>query len=158
MVDGQLREVLCVESTMYLTAKQRELRPFFKQLVPSQSVKAQVDNFMAATNWSDPNTVWVGLHVRRTDLRLRCSSLKCHEGVPVAEALPLSHYTGLMKDLHGLMQQHHTMRYYIATDDAEAEAEDEPQNHCEQQQQGSEPFPPRGLRGELDDLAELGVA
>ena len=76
---------------------------------------------MDAQNWTDPSVAWVGVHARRTDLMLRCTSSNCAEGISVEEALPLSKFTDTMKEVASLAPQGSRIRFYLATDDPIAE-------------------------------------
>lgn len=76
---------------------------------------------MGAQNWTDPGVTWVGVHARRTDLMLRCTSANCAEGISVEEALPLSKFTDAMKEVAALAPPGSRIRFYLATDDPAAE-------------------------------------
>ena len=120
---GEDIRALCEKSLMYLTEQQRELAWFYKLLKPAKIIQTQVDAFMDAQNWKDPATTWVGVHARRTDLKLRCTSENCKEGVDVNLALPLSNFTTVMKELADLAPSDTKIRFYLATDDPLAEDE-----------------------------------
>jgi hypothetical protein len=116
-------DVLCLKSLMYLSDKQRELKRFYQLLQPAETIQHQIDTFMSTVQWNDSATTWVGVHSRRTDLKLRCTSEKCREGVTVQEALPLSEFTRLMNQVAGVAPKNTKIRFYLATDDPEAEEE-----------------------------------
>lgn len=67
--------------------------------------------------------VWVGVHARRTDLMLKCNTADCSDGVSVQDALPLSAYTDLMRQVTALAgtAAGAIPRFYLATDDPGAE-------------------------------------
>ena len=120
--DGVPRQVLCLKSVMYLTPKQRDIGWMYRLLEPAHSIRARVDAFMAAHDWAFPATAWVGVHARRTDLMLKCTSEHCVDGVAVQEALPLSRFTDVMKAVAELAPPGVSPRFFLATDDPEAEA------------------------------------
>lgn len=112
-------EILCFTTNMYLTEKQNDLEWFYQQLVPAPGVLLSTDHFMMTSSWTN-RSAWVGVHIRRTDLKLRCTSATCAEGVPVDKALPLEMYINVMKKIQRLNPD---VRFYIATDDSRVERE-----------------------------------
>lgn len=116
-------DVLCLKSVMYLTEKQRELKRFYQLLQPAETIQHQIDTFMSTAQWNDSATTWVGVHSRRTDLKLRCTSENCSEGVDVQEVISLSEFTRLMNLVAQLAPKDTKIRFYLATDDPEAEEE-----------------------------------
>jgi hypothetical protein len=116
-------DVLCLKSVMYLTERQRQLKGFYRLLQPAQPIQHQIDAFMDAIQWNDSSTAWVGVHLRRTDLKLRCTTENCSQGLDVNEALPLSDFTNLMRQVAQQLapKDNKTIRFYLATDDPEAE-------------------------------------
>lgn len=79
---------------------------------------------MASHRWREWGS-WVGVHIRRTDLMLHCNTADCSDGVKVEDALPLSAYIDIMKQVLALAGNAtaDAPRFYIATDDAGAEDE-----------------------------------
>lgn len=76
---------------------------------------------MAEQRWYEGGVAWVGVHARRTDLMLKCTTANCKEGLAVEQALPLSRFTDVMKAVSQLTPGR-MPRFYLATDDPEAEA------------------------------------
>jgi len=119
-------DVLCLKSTaVYLTLpkKERELKGFYQLLQPAEPIQKQIDTFMSTVQWNDSATTWVGVHFRRTDLKLRCTSENCREGVNVQEGLPFIEFTRLMNLVAQLAPKNTRIRFYLATDDSQAEEE-----------------------------------
>jgi hypothetical protein len=130
------RERLCISTHMWLTSKERELEWFYSRLIPSAPVLADVAAFAAREGWAGAAAAsCVGVHVRRADLRLGCDARDgdCAAGVPVADVLPVSRYVDAMlavaglpnnsSDVSGLAAAVSPPRFFLATDDAAAEAE-----------------------------------
>ena len=92
---------------------------------PLCSIMAGVEAFMTSHRWAEWGA-WVGVHIRRTDLMLRCNTADCSDGVRVQDALPLAAYIDLMRQVLELSaggDRAGTARFYIATDDPDAEEE-----------------------------------
>jgi hypothetical protein len=63
----------------------------------------------------------VGVHIRRTDLRLMCNTDDCMDGVSALDVLPLSKYSDIMKKVVELAKSVPSPRFYLATDDSATE-------------------------------------
>lgn len=115
------KEVLCLQSMMFLTDKQRGVGWFYSLLRPSAPIADAIAAFQKSVNW-DGWGQWVGVHIRRTDLRLLCNTDDCADGFAVAEVLPLEKYTSILDQIVKLGEiSGDKPRFFLATDDAEAE-------------------------------------
>ena len=114
-------EVLCLRSMMFLTGKQRDISWFLRLLRPSEAIVKAINEFKAAVKWNEWGS-WIGMHIRRSDLRLKCNDLDCESGLFAAETLSLDRYIDLIKRIVHLKSKD-SPRVFIATDDAAAEAE-----------------------------------
>ena len=124
---GTVVEVLCMQSMMFLTRKQRDIEWFYKLLVPSQPIQDTIRTFQKKVGW-DSTGSWIGMHIRRTDLRLLCRTDTCLDGLSATEVLPLTAYTQVVDRFLGRMgaSGHHNhkreaIRIFIATDDENSE-------------------------------------
>lgn len=108
--------MMCLQSMMFLTEKQRGIISFFQQLKPVPSIMSAINALMAVKHWGDWGQ-WVGVHIRRTDLMLRCNTDDCHDGLKAEDVLPLSGYADILKKIHELAVLVDKPRFYLATDD-----------------------------------------
>lgn len=115
------REVLCLQSMMFLTDKQRDVGWFYDLLRPVERIEAAIRAFQHKVGWFEWGQ-WVGVHIRRTDLRLRCNTDNCKDGVKAQDVLPLSKYTDVLEKVATMAQKTGKKpRFYLATDDAVTE-------------------------------------
>lgn len=80
-----------------------------------------INTFKQDNKWSEWGQ-WVGVHIRRTDLRLLCNTADCRDGLKVQDVLPLSAYSDVLKKLTMLAKSVQKPRFYLATDDPKTEA------------------------------------
>ena len=115
-------EVLCMQSMMFLTYKQRGMAWFYSLLRPVARVAGAIAAFQQRVGW-DAWGQWVGVHIRRTDLKLKCRDAdKCADGVKAQDVLPLSSYTAILQQVvHMAARSGDKPRFYLATDDAATE-------------------------------------
>lgn len=114
-------QVLCVRSMMFLTKSQRDIAWFMKLLVPAETITRAMEVFKQSVKWNEWGS-WIGMHVRRSDLKLKCTSFNCKTGIYAADTLALDRYVDLVKNLAALKSPHRP-RVFIATDDPSAEME-----------------------------------
>jgi len=115
------QEVLCMQSMMFLTDKQRGVGWFYSLLRPSAPIADAIDAFQKSVNW-DGWGQWVGVHIRRTDLRLLCNTDDCIDGLAATEVLPLEKYTSILDQIVKLGEiSGDKPRFFLATDDAKTE-------------------------------------
>ena len=115
------QEVLCMQSMMFLTPKQRGIGWFYSLLRPATHIADAIADFQAKVKWSEWGQ-WVGVHIRRTDLKLLCNTDDCSDGLPATEVLPLDAYTKILDQI--VMMGATTgdkPRFFLATDDAKTE-------------------------------------
>jgi hypothetical protein len=113
--------MLCLTSMMFLSEKQRGVEWFHRALVPSPRVTRAVEAFKREVAWDEQPGQWVGLHMRRTDLRLKCNTDECVDGIDAVNVLPLSAFTDAVAKVAALTAAMDRPRVFLATDDAEAE-------------------------------------
>lgn len=120
------QEVLCLQSMMFLTEKEREISWFYSYLEPVPRIINTIRHFQDQVGWKSRDR-WIGMHVRRTDLRLRCNSDFCKEGLKASEVLPLSAYTNATAKIINLANKNtlfqNKYRIFLATDDPLTEVE-----------------------------------
>lgn len=115
------QEVLCMQSMMFLTKKQRGIEWFYKLIRPTTKIAQRIKDFQTAVHW-DWWGQWVGVHIRRTDLKLKCNTDKCDDGVAATDVLPLTRYTDILKDILSMKSASTGgLRFFLATDDAATE-------------------------------------
>lgn len=119
---GNGKEVLCMQSMMFLTPKQRGIGWFYALLRPAEGIMAAVQAFKRRVQW-DSWGQWVGVHIRRTDLHLKCNTDDCHDGVMALDVVPLSGYTQTLAQVAELSKSVREPRFFLATDDPATEAE-----------------------------------
>lgn len=113
----QGEEVLCIKSELWLTkGGEKDGKFFFRLLQPSPPVKKMVEDYKRAVEWDDKHII--GVHIRRTDLAITApdGSKKKMDAL-----VSLSRYVDTMRKLTNLAPGIQGIRYFIATDDAEAE-------------------------------------
>jgi hypothetical protein len=115
------KEVLCMQSMMFLTEKQRGIGWFYSLLRPSAPIADAIAAFQKSVNW-DGWGQWVGVHIRRTDLKLRCNTDDCTDGLAATEVLPLDKYTNILNQVVKLGEiSGDKPRFFLATDDSKTE-------------------------------------
>lgn len=114
-------EVLCMQSMMFLTPKQRGIGWFYSLLRPAAHIADAIAAFQDKVKWNAWGQ-WVGVHIRRTDLKLLCNTDDCSDGLPATEVLPLEAYTKILDQI-ALMGANagDKPRFFLATDDAKTE-------------------------------------
>lgn len=105
---------------MFLTEKLRGIKPFYANLKPVASIQKAIDSYKKQVGWNEWGQ-WVGVHIRRTDLRLKCNTADCRDGVKAEDVLPLAAYTEVLKTIIRLAKSVEQPRFYLATDDPETE-------------------------------------
>ena len=115
------KEVLCLQSMMFLTEKQRGVGWFYSLLRPAAPIADAIAAFQKSVNW-DAWGQWVGVHIRRTDLRLLCNTDDCEDGLAATEVLPLEAYTSILDQVVRLGEiSGDKPRFFLATDDPKTE-------------------------------------
>lgn len=110
-----------MQSMMFLTEKQRGVGWFYSLLRPSAPIADTIAAFQKSVNW-DGWGQWVGVHIRRTDLRLLCNTDDCIDGLAATEVLSLDKYTRILDQIVKLGEiSGDKPRFFLATDDAETE-------------------------------------
>lgn len=116
-VNGE--QILCVKSDLWLTeAGEKEGKFFFRLLKPSATVQAMIDLYKYTTEWEENHMV--GVHVRRGDLTIYG---KNDQKSQVKTLIPIEGYTEAMRKQKELAAGVKRVRFFLATDDAQAEAE-----------------------------------
>lgn len=116
-VDGEM--MLCVKSDMWLTAAgEKEGKFFFRLLKPSAGVQALIDAYKYMTEWEENHMV--GVHVRRGDLTIYGKDDKKSK---IEGLIPIESYVEAMRKQKQLAAGVKRVRFFLATDDAAAEAE-----------------------------------
>jgi hypothetical protein len=117
------KEVLCMQSMMFLTEKQRGVGWFYSLLRPAAPIADAIAAFQKSVNW-DGWGQWIGVHIRRNDLRLLCNTDDCTDGISATEVLPLEKYTSILDQIVKLGDiSGEKPRFFLATDDAKTEEE-----------------------------------
>jgi len=117
------QEILCLQSMMFLTEKQRGIGWFYHLLQPIERIMGAIQEYTQRVRWEHGAYNWVGVHVRRTDLRLKCNTDDCLDGLKAEDVLPLSEYTSLLEQVIKMSKNSgRSLRFYLATDDAGTEA------------------------------------
>ena len=118
-VDGH--EILCMQSMMFLSRKQRGIGWFYSLLRPTAPIAKAIAAFQRNVGWQNWGQ-WIGVHIRRTDLRLRCNSDDCSDGLSATEVLPLTTYIDILDQIAAMGEiSGDKPRFFLATDDAKTE-------------------------------------